>query len=111
MTVPENQNVTSILIAGLNSSLRIPVMQKADSVHNFGSGMFRRSVITAVTKTFYHVLEINGRKEGFLIHILLILLLGFNTVRLIKSRRMRWAGHVARMEEGRGVHRVLVGEA
>ena len=32
-----------------------------------------------------------------------------NIVRLIKSRRMRWAGHVARMEEGRGVHKVLVG--
>jgi hypothetical protein len=29
-------------------------------------------------------------------------------VRVIKSRRMRWAGHVARMGEGRGVHRVLV---
>ena len=27
---------------------------------------------------------------------------------LIKSRRMRWAGHVARKEEGRGVHKVLV---
>jgi hypothetical protein len=26
-----------------------------------------------------------------------------------KSRRMRWAGHVARMGEGRGVYRVLVG--
>jgi hypothetical protein len=26
-----------------------------------------------------------------------------------KSRRMRWAGHVARIEEGRGVHSVLVG--
>jgi hypothetical protein len=26
-----------------------------------------------------------------------------NTVRVIKSRRMRWAGHVARMGEGRGV--------
>ena len=26
------------------------------------------------------------------------------------SRRMRWAGHVARMGEGRGVHRVLVGK-
>jgi hypothetical protein len=26
------------------------------------------------------------------------------------SRRMRWAGHVARMWEGRGVHRVLVGK-
>ena len=31
-------------------------------------------------------------------------------VRVIKSRRMRWAGHVARVEEGRGVHRVLVGK-
>jgi transcription termination factor 2 len=33
-----------------------------------------------------------------------------NIVRVIKSRRMRWAGHVARMEEGRGVYRVLVGK-
>jgi hypothetical protein len=32
-----------------------------------------------------------------------------NIVRVIKSRRMRWAGHVACMGEGRGVHRVLVG--
>jgi hypothetical protein len=31
-----------------------------------------------------------------------------NFVRVIKSRRMRWAGHVARMGEGRGVDRVLV---
>jgi hypothetical protein len=29
-------------------------------------------------------------------------------VRVVKSRRMRWAGHVARMGEGRGVHRVLM---
>ena len=33
-----------------------------------------------------------------------------NTVRVIKSRRMRWAGHVARMGEERGVYRVLVGK-
>ena len=33
-----------------------------------------------------------------------------NIVRVIKSRRMRWAGHVARMEEGRGVLKVLVGK-
>jgi len=33
-----------------------------------------------------------------------------NTVRVIKSRRMRWAGHVARMGEERRVHRVLVGK-
>jgi hypothetical protein len=31
-------------------------------------------------------------------------------VRVIKSRRMRWAGHVARMGERRGAYRVLVGK-
>ena len=31
-------------------------------------------------------------------------------VRVRKSRRMRWAGHVARMGEERGVYRDLVGE-
>ena len=31
-----------------------------------------------------------------------------NIVRVIKSRRTRWAGHVARMGERRGVYRVLV---
>jgi hypothetical protein len=33
-----------------------------------------------------------------------------NVVRLIKSRKMRWAGLVARMGERRGVYRVLVGK-
>jgi len=33
-----------------------------------------------------------------------------NIVQVAKSRRMRWAGHVARMGEGRVVHRVLVGK-
>jgi len=33
-----------------------------------------------------------------------------NIVRMIKSRRMSWAGHVARMGERRGVYRVLVGK-
>jgi hypothetical protein len=33
-----------------------------------------------------------------------------NIARVIKSRRMRWAGHVARMGEKRGVYRVLVGK-
>jgi hypothetical protein len=32
-----------------------------------------------------------------------------NIVRVIKSRKMRWAEHAARMGEGRGVYRVLVG--
>jgi hypothetical protein len=33
-----------------------------------------------------------------------------NIVRVIKSSRMRWAGHVACMGEGRGAYRVLVGK-
>jgi len=33
-----------------------------------------------------------------------------NIVRVIKSRRMRWAGNVARMGEERGLYRVLVGK-
>jgi len=33
-----------------------------------------------------------------------------NIVPVIKSRRMRWAGHLARMGEKRGVYRVLVGK-
>jgi hypothetical protein len=32
-----------------------------------------------------------------------------NVVRVIKSRRMRWVGYVARMVERRGAYRVLVG--
>jgi hypothetical protein len=32
-----------------------------------------------------------------------------NIIRVIKSRRLRWAGHVARMWEGRGAYRILVG--
>ena len=34
-----------------------------------------------------------------------------NIVRVVKSRRMRWPGHMAHMGEDRGVHRVLVGKA
>ena len=33
-----------------------------------------------------------------------------NILWVVKSRRMRWAGHVARMGEDRGVQRVLVGK-
>jgi hypothetical protein len=33
-----------------------------------------------------------------------------NIVRVVKLRRMRWAGHVARMVEYSGVYRVLVGK-
>jgi hypothetical protein len=33
-----------------------------------------------------------------------------NIIRMIKSRRMRWAGHVARMGEMRNAYRILVGK-
>jgi len=33
-----------------------------------------------------------------------------NIIRVMKLRRMRWAGQVARLGEGRGVYRVLVGK-
>jgi hypothetical protein len=33
-----------------------------------------------------------------------------NIVRVLKSRRLRWTGHVARMGEERGVHKLLVGK-
>ena len=34
-----------------------------------------------------------------------------NIVRVIKSRRLRWAGHVARMEEGRSPFRIFKGKS
>jgi len=34
-----------------------------------------------------------------------------NVVRVVKSRRMRWVRHVARMGDGRGGHRFLVGKS
>ena len=33
-----------------------------------------------------------------------------NIVRVIKSRRLRWAGHVVRMEEGRSAFKILIGK-
>ena len=33
-----------------------------------------------------------------------------NIVRVIKSRRLRWGGHVARMEEGRSAFKMLTGK-
>jgi hypothetical protein len=33
-----------------------------------------------------------------------------NIIRHIKSRRMRWVGHVARMGEDRNMYKVLVGK-
>ena len=34
-----------------------------------------------------------------------------NIISVIKSRRLKWAGHLARMEEGRSVFKILTGKA
>ena len=34
-----------------------------------------------------------------------------NIVRVIKSKRLRWAGHVARMKEGRSAFKILTGRS
>ena len=46
----------------------------------------------------------------FLISVWVRLYSSPNIVWVISSRRMRWAGHVARMGDSRGVYRVLVGK-
>jgi len=54
--------------------------------------------------------EVTGELRRLLIEELNDLYSTPNIVRVIKSRRMRWAGHVARMGEERGAYRVLVGK-
>jgi hypothetical protein len=53
--------------------------------------------------------EVTGEWKNFITrNSLYVLLTQYCAV--IKSRKMRWTGHVARMGEGRGVCRVLVGK-
>jgi hypothetical protein len=52
--------------------------------------------------------EVAGEWREFHIEEFHILYLSPNIIRQIKSRRMRWAGHVARMKEAKNVYKVLV---
>jgi len=54
--------------------------------------------------------EVTGKWRKLYNEELNVLYCSPNIVWVIKSRRIRWAGHVARMGEGRGVYRVLVGK-
>ena len=54
--------------------------------------------------------EVTGERRRLHKEELIDLYSSPNIVRVIKSRRMRWAGHVARMGEEMGVYRVLVGK-
>jgi hypothetical protein len=55
--------------------------------------------------------EITGEWRRFRKEELNDLYSSTNIIRVIKSRRMRWAGHVARMGKGRGAIRILVGRS
>ena len=50
-----------------------------------------------------------GNGEGFRMRNFIICTVPPNIVRVIKSRILRWAGHVARMEEGRSAFKILIG--
>jgi hypothetical protein len=65
----------------------------------------------ALKKIFGHKSEEDGSWRKLQNNELHSLYSSKNIVRVIKSRKMRWAGHVARMEKGRGVYRVLVGRS
>ena len=54
--------------------------------------------------------EVTGEWRGLHIEELNDMYTSPNIVRVIKLRRMRWAGHVARMGEEREAYRVLVGK-
>jgi len=52
----------------------------------------------------------NGEKRRFHNEELHSLYRSPNIARIIKSRRLKWSGHVARMEEGRSIFKILTGK-
>ena len=50
-----------------------------------------------------------GSEEGFTMRNFIVLYRSPNIVRMIKSRRLRWAGNVPRMKEGRSTFKILTG--
>ena len=74
----------------------------------------QNTIITLEEKLIIHSLF--HRKEVFFIHRsiqneeLHSLYRSPNIVKVIKSKRLRWAGHVARMEEGRSAFKILTGK-
>ena len=50
-----------------------------------------------------------GSAHGSTMRNLMVFYRSPNIVRVIKSRRLRWAGHIARMGEGRSAFKILTG--
>ena len=71
----------------------------------YGTALLHSVILEAFLSNFlsFNVNKIKVLKKKIYFVIIFIVL-------VVKSRRMRWAGHVARMGEERGVHRVLVGK-
>ena len=51
-----------------------------------------------------------GSAEGSSTRNFIVFFRSPNLIRVIKSRKSRWAGHVARMEEGRSGFKILTGK-
>ena len=51
-----------------------------------------------------------GSGEGYAIRNFIVFTVHHNIVRVIKSRRLRWAGHVARIEDSRSAFKILTGK-
>ena len=68
------------------------------------------SYIVNISHLFNYTCNIlNTHTYIHIYNILYIYISSPNTIRVIKSRRMKWAEHVERMGERRGVYKVLVG--
>ena len=50
-----------------------------------------------------------GSGEGSTMRNFIVCYCSSNIVKVIKSSRLRWAGHIARMEEGRSAYTILTG--
>ena len=51
-----------------------------------------------------------GSGEGFTMMNFIVLYRPSDIVKVIKSGRLRWAGHVAKMEEGRSAFKIFTGK-
>ena len=76
---------------------------------NLVSRLYRGADKSLARPTSRYIL-FDGENISFDASLVIYIYIYIYIVRVVKSRRMRWAGHVARIGEGRGVHRVLVGK-
>jgi hypothetical protein len=74
------------------------------------SRLLSKNLKIRIYKTIYKTDEVTGEWRKLHNKELHDLYSSPSIIRIIKSRRMRWAGHVARMGEKRNAYRLLVGK-